>query len=75
MTPEGEPDVGYDDIAYYLDVAARADADASDRAAMRRQHLRAATVRAVRAGMSEVEAARRAGVTRATVRAWLGKKR
>lgn len=36
--------------------------------------VRAAVVEAVAGGMSEVEAARQAGVTRMTVRAWLGKR-
>jgi len=38
-----------------------------------RDNLRAAVIRAVSEGMSESEAARRAGVTRQTVRFWLGK--
>ena len=38
-----------------------------------RNELREAVRRATAAGMTEVEAARLAGVTRMTVRSWLGK--
>lgn len=38
-----------------------------------RLNLQAAVRDAVKAGMPEAEAARRAGVTRMTVRAWIGK--
>lgn len=50
-------------------VSERADA-ARDRA---RQQLRQAVVDAVAAGIPEAEVARRAGLTRMTVRAWIGK--
>ena len=42
---------------------------------LRKARLRAAIRDAVAAGMSEVEIARLAGVSRPTVRAWLGKGR
>lgn len=38
-----------------------------------RDELRDAVREAVKAGMTEVEAAKLAGVTRMTIRAWLGK--
>lgn len=50
-------------------VSERADAS-RDRA---RQQLREAVVNAVAAGIPEAEVARRAGITRMTVRAWIGK--
>ena len=37
------------------------------------ERLKIAVLEAIAGGMSEVEAARRAGVSRNTVRAWLGK--
>ena len=45
-----------------------------EQAAIGKAALRWLTVSAVRDGMSEVEAAERAGVTRMTVRAWQGKR-
>jgi hypothetical protein len=53
---------------------ARTANDRADRARDRtRDQLREAVVSAVAAGVPEAEVARRAGVTRMTVRAWVGK--
>lgn len=46
---------------------------AADKLAYEKVALRYAVIDAVADGMSEVEAARLAGVSRMTVRAWLGK--
>lgn len=51
----------------------RADTDAQIRARSARRELRAAVRAEVAAGMSESEAARLYGITRMTVRAWMGK--
>lgn len=65
-------------LAYHdgsLDLAACAEADhaAQDLADDARRALRAAVTVLVEEGMSESEAARMAGVTRMTVRSWMGK--
>lgn len=56
-------------IAYFgkREKALRTSADAE------RTQLRDCVVRAVQAGMSELEASKLAGVTRQTVRSWCGK--
>ena len=59
----------------HLDLAAVYWRASRDNERRDRDALRVAVRRAVAAGMSESEAARRAGVTRMTVRAWLGKTR
>ena len=56
-----------------LSVIARRYAVAQDAAENERLVLRSAVRDAVRQGMSEVRAAKLAGVSRPTVRAWLGK--
>lgn len=56
-----------------LAVIARRYAIAQGAAENERHALRAAVRDAVRQGMSEVRAAKLAGVSRPTVRAWLGK--
>lgn len=60
---------------YRAAVAVWADTHAANRRRVKesRDELRDAVRQAVGAGMSEVEAARVAGVTRMTVRSWLGK--
>lgn len=62
-----------DGTAHDPEQIAEADRVAHARAAEARDATRAAMRVAVHAGMSESEAARRFGVTRMTVRAWMGK--
>lgn len=62
------------DPEHVLDAAARDYARTAEAHDASTTALRAAVTAAVNAGMSEVEAARRAGATRMTIRAWLGKK-
>ncbi|WP_369069246.1 hypothetical protein [Kineococcus terrestris] len=57
-----------------LDALAATAREAQERAAAARSALYAAVVAAVRDGMSESEAARRAGIDRMTVRKLLGKR-
>jgi DNA-directed RNA polymerase specialized sigma24 family protein len=52
---------------------ARDFATARDTTKTLRDQLRAMVIEATADGMSELEAARRAGVTRMTIRSWLGK--
>jgi DNA invertase Pin-like site-specific DNA recombinase len=52
---------------------AKAHREDRQRAKESREELRTAVRRAVNSGMTEVETAKLAGVTRMTVRAWLGK--
>lgn len=56
-----------------LPAVARRDLGGQIRAHRARTALRAAVIAAVAGGMSESEAARQAGVTRMTVRQWIGK--
>ena len=60
---------------YRAAVAVWADTHAANRQRLQesRDELRGAVREAVKHGMTEVEAAKLAGVTRMTVRAWLGK--
>lgn len=69
MSGKGSPD------DYRADLIKAAERYATDRERARksRDHLRNLVYLCHRRGMTEVEAARLAGVSRMTVRAWLGK--
>lgn len=67
------PDVTRDGQSGRVDVAAHRYRQAADVAAERLAVLKDCAIQAVSEGMSESEAARRAGFTRMTIRAWLGK--
>lgn len=53
--------------------AAQRDQATSEAASVARAELREATLALLASGTSEVQAAKLAGVTRMTIRAWLGK--